>query len=52
MIPAYQFNIDEGVPEVHDDPQQADLASGVPKVATIEAEIRSMSSRSSWRLAP
>ena len=39
LIPAYHFNIDQGLPDVHDDPQHADLASWVEKVAAIEAEI-------------
>jgi hypothetical protein len=39
LIPAYHFNIDQGLPDVHDDPQHADLASWVAKIAALEAEI-------------
>lgn len=39
MIPAYHFNIDEGLPDGHDDPQNVDLASWAAKVAAIEAAV-------------
>ena len=40
LVPAYHFNIDEGLPDGHDDPQNADLASFVGKVEQIEAALR------------
>ncbi len=39
LVPAYHFNIDEGLPNGHDDPQNTDLASWIGKVAQIEASI-------------
>lgn len=39
LIPAYHFNIDQGLPQGHDDPQNTDLASWVGKVAEIEAAL-------------
>lgn len=39
LIPAYHFNIDEGLPDGHDDPQNADLANWAAKVAAIEAAV-------------
>lgn len=39
LIPAYHFNIDQGLPGGHDDPQHADLAAWAARVQTIEAEI-------------
>lgn len=39
LIPAYHFNIDEGIANGHDDPQHADLASWVARVETIVAEM-------------
>ncbi|HEY0147802.1 MAG TPA: hypothetical protein VGB70_02235 [Allosphingosinicella sp.] len=39
LIPAYHFNIDEGVGESHDDPQHADLAAWVAQLALLEAAI-------------
>jgi hypothetical protein len=39
LIPAYHFNIDEGVGESHDDPQHAYLASWVAEVAAVESAI-------------
>lgn len=44
LIPAYHFNIDQGLPDVHDDPQHADLASWVAKVQEIEAGIAAIGS--------
>ncbi|MDR4306624.1 hypothetical protein IHQ68_08340 [Chelatococcus sambhunathii] len=35
LVPAYHFNIDEGLPNGHDDPQGGDLASWVQKVENI-----------------
>ena len=40
LIPAYHFNIDQGIPDGHDDPQNADLAGWV---ARIEAIVERMS---------
>lgn len=39
LIPAYHFNIDEGLPDGHDDPQHMDLASWVARIDTIVAEM-------------
>lgn len=39
LIPAYHFNIDQRLPDVHDDPQHANLASWVAHVQAIEAEV-------------
>ncbi len=39
LIPAYHFNIDEGIPDGHDDPQNMDLASWVGRVSGIEQAI-------------
>lgn len=39
LIPAYHFNIDEGFADVHDDPQNMDLASWVGQIETITREI-------------
>lgn len=39
LIPAYHFNIDEGFPNGHDDPQNVDLASWVARVAAIDLEM-------------
>lgn len=39
LIPAYHFNIDQGLPQAHDDPQNMDLASWAGKLRTIEAAI-------------
>jgi len=39
LIPAYHFNIDQGLPDGHDDPQNADLASWVARLQSIEKEI-------------
>lgn len=39
LIPAYHFNIDQGLPGAHDDPQHADLDSWVNEISTIEAAI-------------
>lgn len=43
LIPAYHFNIDQGIPGAHDDPQNANLAQWVMGVETIEKEIRAIS---------
>jgi hypothetical protein len=40
LIPAYHFNIDEGLPRVHDDPQNADLKSWVRQIEALVTEIR------------
>lgn len=39
LIPAYHFNVDNGIPDGHDDPQNTDLAAWVAKIEAIEAEI-------------
>lgn len=39
LIPAYHFNIDEGLPDGHDDPQHADLPAWVEQVAAVEQDI-------------
>ena len=39
LIPAYHFNIDQGLPDGHDDPQNADLASWVARIQSIEKEM-------------
>jgi hypothetical protein len=39
LIPAYHFNIDQGLPDVHDDPQNADLGRWVGVVEAVVAEI-------------
>jgi hypothetical protein len=44
LIPAYHFNIDEGVSGGHDDPQHADLASWVGRIEAIVAEMTSPAS--------
>ena len=40
LIPAYHFNIDEGLPDAHDDPQNADLRSWAAQVAAIAEEMQ------------
>ncbi|GAA4803695.1 hypothetical protein [Lysobacter hankyongensis] len=40
LIPAYHFNIDEGIPDGHDDPQNVDLADWVSRAEQIERQIR------------
>ena len=40
LVPAYHFNIDEGLPDGHDDPQNSDLASWAGKVEQIESALR------------
>ncbi|PZR90891.1 MAG: hypothetical protein DI537_17600 [Stutzerimonas stutzeri] len=40
LLPAYHFNIDEGLPDGHDDPQNTDLASWVKQIAALEAAIK------------
>ncbi|SCM79723.1 conserved exported hypothetical protein [uncultured Pleomorphomonas sp.] len=35
LIPAYHFNIDQGIPQGHDDPQHMDLASWVGRIQAI-----------------
>jgi hypothetical protein len=40
LVPAYHFNIDEGLPEGHDDPQNTDLASWVGKIEQIESSLK------------
>lgn len=40
LIPAYHFNIDQGLPEGHDDPQNTNLASWVARVEAIEQQIQ------------
>jgi hypothetical protein len=39
LIPAYHFNIDQGLPNVHDDPQNVELKSWVEQIAMIAAEM-------------
>jgi hypothetical protein len=39
LIPAYHFNIDEGLPDGHDDPQHMDLASWVSRIEAIVTEM-------------
>ena len=39
LIPAYHFNIDQGIPNGHDDPQNTDLARWVGDISAIETEI-------------
>jgi hypothetical protein len=39
LIPAYHFNIDQGIKDAHDDPQNVDLASWIAKVQSVEREI-------------
>ena len=39
LIPAYHFNIDQGLPNGHDDPQNMDLASWVARIAALEASL-------------
>lgn len=45
LIPAYHFNIDQGLPDVHDDPQHADLASWVAQIQEVESAIAAIGSR-------
>ncbi|MFZ5637920.1 MAG: hypothetical protein ACOY82_15170 [Pseudomonadota bacterium] len=40
LIPAYHFNIDEGIPDGHDDPQNVDLGVWVSRIEEIERRIR------------
>lgn len=40
LVPAYHFNIDQGLPDGHDDPQSTDLPSWVKRIAAIEAAIK------------
>lgn len=35
LIPAYHFNIDQGIPDGHDDPQNADLGGWVARIESI-----------------
>ncbi|MCY1708139.1 hypothetical protein [Pannonibacter sp. SL95] len=42
LIPAFHFNIDEGLPDGHDDPQNVDLASWVKVIGTIHSELISI----------
>lgn len=39
LIPAYHFNIDEGLPNGHDDPQHMDLARWVGRIEAIVSEM-------------
>ena len=39
LIPAYHFNIDQGIPNGHDDPQNTDLGTWVSKVKSIADQI-------------
>lgn len=39
LIPAYHFNIDQGLPDAHDDPQNMNLQSWAAKVEQLEAAI-------------
>jgi hypothetical protein len=39
LMPAYHFNIDEGLPDGHDDPQHMDLASWVSRIEAIVVEM-------------
>lgn len=39
LVPAYHFNIDQGLPDGHDDPQNADLAGWVARIERIHQEI-------------
>lgn len=40
LVPAYHFNIDQGLPKGHDDPQNTDLPGWVKRIAAIEAVIK------------
>jgi hypothetical protein len=40
LIPAYHFNIDKGLPDGHDDPQNMKLQSWVQKIQAIDSAIR------------
>jgi hypothetical protein len=40
LIPAYHFNIDQGLPNGHDDPQNADLPSWVARIEAIEQKMQ------------
>ena len=42
LIPAYHFNIDQGIPDGHDDPQNADLPKWVERIQAIEKEISAL----------
>jgi hypothetical protein len=42
LIPAYHFNIDQGLPDGHDDPQNTNLDNWVAQVSAITAEISQM----------
>lgn len=42
LIPAYHFNIDQGLPDGHDDPQNTDLQNWVTKISSISEQISSM----------
>lgn len=42
LIPAYHFNIDQGIPNGHDDPQNMDLASWFGHVQAFQREIAEM----------
>ena len=39
LMPAYHFNIDQGLPDGHDDPQNMDLASWTGRVSNLVREI-------------
>ena len=39
LIPAYHFNIDQGIDGVHDDPQHMDLKSWVEQLQALDAQI-------------
>lgn len=40
LIPAYHFNIDQGIPGAHDDPQHMDLASWIGRVQAIHTQVK------------
>jgi hypothetical protein len=40
LIPAYHFNIDEGIPDGHDDPQNVDLGVWVSRIEETERRMR------------
>lgn len=40
LVPAYHFNIDQGLPDGHDDPQSTDLPSWVKRITALESAIK------------
>lgn len=49
LIPAYHYNIDQGIPGGHDDPQNADLSSWVAQIEVIDRQIQQPSAANADR---